>query len=79
MSEQTRRTDSERIAVIESVCISLRDRLVGAEGNGGELLSLHKRISKLENWRWWVMGIAVACGILVGGAGKSIAQALLGK
>lgn len=70
-------TDSERLAVIERVVTLLSDRLVGTDGNGGELDSLHRRVGKLENWRWWVVGIAVGLGIALGGVGKAIADSLI--
>lgn len=68
--------DSERLAVIESIVTNLSHRLIGMDGNGGELDSLHRRIGKLENWRWWVVGIAVGLGVALGGAGKALAEAL---
>jgi len=70
------KTDSERLAVIEETVVDMKKRLFG-NGQPGELSSVKSRLSKLENWRWWVMGIAVGCGVVVGGAGRAIAGALL--
>lgn len=70
-------TDSERLVRIETMTESLHNRLIGTEGNAGELSHIYGRIAKLENWRWWVMGIAVGGGALAGGALRAIAEAIL--
>jgi hypothetical protein len=68
------RTDSERIASIETSVVNIEKRLFG-NGQPGDIGMIHeritlqgKRIAKLENWRWWVVGVAVGAGV-VGGAG----------
>ena len=70
------RTDSERIAVIEEIVVRLEKsterferRLFGNSDSGelGEINHLDARITKLENWRWWVVGIAVGLGFAGGG------------
>lgn len=77
------KTDSERIAVIETTVTDIKQRLFG-NGQPGELDHLHTRVSsvgnrvaKLENWRWWVVGIAVGLGVALGGTARAIAEALL--
>lgn len=71
--------DSDRLTRIETTLNLLSSRLLGNDGNGGELDSLHRRVGKLENWRWWVVGIAVGLGVAVGGAGKALMTVLGGK
>ena len=81
------RTDGERLAVIESIVVKLEPRLFGGDGEGGafarlekRLMGLDKRVTKLENWRWWVMGIAVGVGFVLGGwVQKAIAAGILHK
>ena len=72
-------TDSERLAVIESTVGRIEKRLFGTDGDRGEIGHLDYRITKLENWRWWVVGIAVGLGVAVGGAGRAIANMLTGN
>ena len=68
------RTDSERLVAIETTVRRIDLNLFGADGNEGKLGSLDSRVSKLENWRWWVMGIAVGSGAIIGGlVGKVLA------
>lgn len=71
------RSDSERLAIIETTITILSHRLLGDDGNGGELDSLHKRVSRLENWRWWVVGIGIGAGAVIGWNGNAVARALL--
>ena len=66
------RTDSERLAAIETSLNNIEKRLFG-NGQPGELEQLHerinahgKRVSSLENWRWWLTGVAVGVGTLLG-------------
>lgn len=78
------RTDSERIAVIEEVILRMEKsnarfehRLFGRDGEEmGEINHLDARITRLENWRWWLLGLAVGIGIVAGGYGHAIAEAL---
>ncbi len=62
------RTDSERLAVIESIVMRMDRRLFGRDGDMGEVDRLDVRVTALENWRWWLVGIAVGMGF-AGGAG----------
>lgn len=75
----TNRTDSERIVAIETTVTDIKHRLLG-NGQPGEIDHLHerinahgRRISKIENWRWWLMGIGLGIG-MAGGA--SVAKLL---
>jgi hypothetical protein len=68
------KTDSERLVAIETTVRRIDLNLFGADGNEGKLGIFDKRITKLENWRWWVMGVAVGAGGIIGGLiGKAIA------
>ena len=74
------RTDSERLAAIETSLNNIEKRLFDniekrlfGNGQPGELEQLHerinahgKRVSSLENWRWWLTGVAVGVGTLLG-------------
>ncbi len=73
----TNRSDSERLMAIETTVRDIKARLFGDDGEGGRLGSYEERITKLENWRWWVVGIAVGLGMAVGGAGKQLLAAIL--
>ena len=62
-----------RLAVIETTVLEIKHRLLG-NGQPGEIQLIHERVngqgrrlSKLENWRWWVVGIAVGLGFAGGG------------
>lgn len=68
------KTDSERLAVIEEVVTRTDHRLFG-NGQPGEISSIKGRIAKLENWRWWVVGVAVGLGIALGGSIRPIVEA----
>ena len=77
------RTDSERIAVIEEIVVRMEKsterferRLFGNSDSGelGEINHLDARITKLENWRWWVVGIAVGLGFTAGGFGHKVIE-----
>jgi len=70
------RTDSERIAVIEEVVMRMDRRLFGRDGDMGEIQHLDSRITKLENWRWWVVGMALGLGFAAGGFGKQLIETL---
>ncbi len=66
------RTDSERIAVIETTVVELKHNLLG-NGQPGQIQVLHRRVSDisdrvsdLENWKWWVLGGAGVIGALGG-------------
>jgi hypothetical protein len=69
------RSDSERIAIIETIVKNLEHRLLG-NGKPGEVETLHsrlnahgKRIADLEHWRWWLLGIGLGIGL---GSGAGI-------
>ncbi len=64
------RTDSQKLAVIEDAVARIELRLFGRDGNRGIVDELDIRITKLENWRWWVVGIAIGLGA-ASGAGLS--------
>lgn len=50
-------------------------RLFGRDGEEmGEINHLDARITKLENWRLWVVGIAVGLGFIAGGFGHKIVE-----
>lgn len=77
------RTDSEQItaiaaevAVIKSTVISLDKRLFG-NGQPGHIESIYKRLAKLENWRWWVVGVAVGAGMFAGGVGHKLLEKMI--
>lgn len=70
-------TDSDRLAVIESIVTRMDLHLFGDDGQGGKLNSFENRITKLENWRWWVVGIAVGLGMALGGVGQKLIAAVL--
>lgn len=70
-------TDNAKIAVIEATLNILSDRLIGTDGNGGELNSLSKRIGDLEKWRWLVVGMAAGVGFITGGAVRAFAESLM--
>lgn len=66
------RTDSERIAIIETIVIDLKQQLLG-NGQKGHIETLHLRISNvdkrvdiLDNWRWLVTGAATVIGMMAG-------------
>lgn len=65
----------ERLARIETMVEEIYHRLFG-NGQPGELDRLNSRVGKLENWRWWVMGIAVGAGIACGYGLNGLLQAL---
>lgn len=82
MSEGTRntdvnRTDGERLAVIETTVLDIKVRLFGGDGQAGELSSLRDRVAKLENWRWYVVGIGVGAGVTIGWIAKSALASVL--
>jgi hypothetical protein len=70
-------TDSERLAVIEETVKEIKKRLFGEDIDEGEIGHIKARITRLENWRWWVVGIAVGLGVTVGGFGKSLLESIL--
>lgn len=53
-------TDSQRLAVIERIVTDMRDRLFGDDVDEGEIGHLKARVAKLEQWRWWIVGVAAA-------------------
>jgi len=66
------KSDSERLAVIESMVTALVKRLLG-NGQPGEIEQLAtridghgKRLSSLENWRGWVIGLVVGAAVASG-------------
>lgn len=60
------RTDSQKLAVVEETVVRMEHRLFGRDGDRGVINELDIRITKLENWRWWVVGIAVGLGAASG-------------
>jgi hypothetical protein len=65
---QQHRSDSERLASIETTVTDLKHHLMG-NGQPGQIAQLHgrinehgKRLASLEKWKWWVMGIGVGIG-----------------
>lgn len=78
------RSDSQKLASIEALLESMDHRLFG-NGQPGEIDRLHgkigkvdARVTKLENWRWWVVGIGVGLGVATGAGLRSIAEHLIG-
>lgn len=71
------RSDSERLAVIEAILKSINLRLFGRDGDGGVIEHLDKRVAKLENWRWWVIGIAIGAGAATGGLASHVIEAII--
>lgn len=78
------RTDTERLVAIETTVNDIKLRLLG-NGQPGEIDKLHaringigKRVMKLENWRWWVVGIAVGLGVAMGVGLRDISEKLVG-
>ncbi len=63
MMDHLPRTDSERIAIIETVALRLELRLLGSDGEGGIVERLDQRISSLEQWRWWLVGLTLGSGV----------------
>ena len=66
------RSDSERIAIIETVVLQMEKQLFG-NGQPGQIDILHerigdisKRVVHLENWKWWLSGMAFAVGSMLG-------------
>lgn len=55
------------VAVLTAQVESLDHRLFG-NGQPGIIDGMFKRIGKLENWRWYVMGVAVGLGGVIGAA-----------
>jgi hypothetical protein len=53
----------ERTAVLE-----VKTKPLFSDGQPGEIENLKTRVSALENWRHWVLGIAAAIGALLGAA-----------
>ncbi len=37
-----------------------------------DIMTITNRINKLENWKWWVLGVAVTIGIMIGGGASEI-------
>jgi hypothetical protein len=73
------RSDSERIAYIEATVMNIEKRLFG-NGQPGEIDQLHerlnghgKRLAKMENWKWWLLGIGLGIGL---GSGVGIVKIL---
>ena len=79
MSPQDHRSDTERLAVIESIVTRMDRRLFGVDESMGELGQLDFRLTKLENWRWWLIGIGVGLGVGGGVGLAKILEALNGK
>ena len=69
------RTDSERLASMETTLDDIKHRLFG-NGRPGHIDGIYNRLSKLENWRWWVVGIAVGAGVVLGGYGHAAIEAM---
>lgn len=67
--------ENTELAVIKEVVLRLEHRLFG-NGQPGVIEEHSKRIAKLENWRWWVVGIAVGLGIALGAGGTHIIEAM---
>ena len=57
--------DSKQLAVLVEVVTRREHRLFG-NGKEGVIDEHAGRISKLENWRFWVVGIAVGAGMVLG-------------
>lgn len=57
--------DSLRLTVIETILTRMDHALFG-NGQPGAIRTMEHRILKLENWRWYVMGIAIGSGGIVG-------------
>lgn len=77
------RSDSERLAVIESTVERIDLNLFGPDGQGGifstldrRLNSVDRRVSKLENWRSWVIGVSMGVGVVLGGLIQKFLTAL---
>ena len=71
-------SDSNKLAVIESIVIRMDRRLFGVDGSMGEMDHLDARVTKLENWRWWLIGIGIGIGV-GGGLGLSKMLEAFGK
>lgn len=70
------RTDSERIAAIETEVMNIKAALLG-NGQPGKISEIEKRILYLENFRYWVMGLGVGAGIACGLGMKALLEAVI--
>lgn len=59
-------TDGERLASIETTVKDIKERLFGEDQSNGVIGDLDTRLTKLENWRWWVVGMALGLGVAAG-------------
>lgn len=37
-----------------------------------DIVEITSRVNKLENWKWWVIGVVAVIGIIVGGTGGEV-------
>ncbi len=77
------KSDSERLASIETLVQSIDKRLFG-NGQPGEIDHLHLRISgqgreiqNLQRWRYWIMGLAIGAGLFAGSVGHKLIANIL--
>lgn len=78
MTDHGARSDHDRLILIEGVVTSMHQNLFG-NGQPGALKDIASsiervsgRVSNLENWRWWVLGIVAGAGGMIGWAIKGI-------
>lgn len=63
-------TNIRQLVAVQEEKISSTSRVVADLKS--QLNDLSRRITSLENWKWWVVGIVVAVGILSGTLGHAI-------
>lgn len=76
---QLARTDNERLAVIEDRVDMIYKNLFGADGEQGKLGAYNHRITKLENWRFYMLGTIAVSSAIFGSQAKEILSKIFGK
>lgn len=67
-------TDSQRLAVIESIVLDLRIRLFGRDQEAGVIGHLEARVATIEKWQRWIMGIGVGIAFASGMGAKTLLE-----
>jgi hypothetical protein len=71
-------TTDDRLARIETTLEEIKNRIFGGDIDEGEIGHLKARVTKLENWRWWLLGAAAVLAAS-GGLGRVLAEVLIRK